>query len=104
MRWKNRQLSQSWETWSGAVLFARRLNALKTKVIGRWLNRCVGMAYEKWLQNVRDAKRVIALLVHNKKKTLSTTHETDLAHTRTFMSLHCVHTHMGYAGLDSGLG
>jgi hypothetical protein len=76
----------------------------RTQAVGRWLNRYMGMAYEKWLQNVRDAKRVIALLVHNKKKTLSTTHETDLANTRTFMSLHCVHTHMGYAGLDSGLG
>jgi hypothetical protein len=40
MRWKTRLLSRSWETWFGTVLFARRLNALKTQVVGRWLNRC----------------------------------------------------------------
>ena len=40
MRWKTRPLSRSWETWFGTVLFARRLNELKAKVVGRWLNRC----------------------------------------------------------------
>jgi hypothetical protein len=54
-------------------------------------HRCMGMAHEKWLQNARDAKRVIGLLVHNKKISLRDTRDGSRTYTHVHVLTLCTH-------------
>ena len=56
-RWKNRLLSQGWETWYEEHMRLVRLTNLKAKTLQRWLNMVLSKAFTKWFEELIRARK-----------------------------------------------